>query len=358
MLIANILAIFFGACTLAFMISTIVLSTKYNNKKNDYNDLVDSQAASLGSFLNIGLENPCAGKGTEIKFDNKDCAGVSASSLLDLSPQSGTDVTKGYEGLLNMTAEGIFPVTDPYYKLGMCPVNVHWHLGAEHLSTGQYDEDGKGPLSDSHRRALAGEERLGFRCHHYSDKDERFKTEYDWKYCVNMHVGETYEVHWPHSTFGACGTTAQYQSPFYDGVLCNVPDAQAVVDAINAKVLHQNVGVQGQVFTIINDEAFYYPNLIDGMIRDGKLKGTEITSYTGSTTGTTRDNEVCSQYSPINWQVDRTCHLISASSFDKLCADMMSQMDDMSTDLYPHGSRVLVDDGLSANNHENRFLRK
>ena len=26
--------------------------------------------------------------------------------------------------------------------------------------------------------------------------------------------------------------------------------------------------------------------------------------------------------SPITWQVDRKCHLISASSFDKLCADM------------------------------------
>ena len=36
-----------------------------------------------------------------------------------------------------------------------------------------------------------------------------------------MRVGETYEVHWPHSALGACGTPLQYQTPFYDGVFCN-----------------------------------------------------------------------------------------------------------------------------------------
>jgi hypothetical protein len=54
--------------------------------------------------------------------------------------------------------------------------------------------------------------------------------------------------------------------------------------------------------------------------------------------------------SPITWQVDRKCHLISASSFDKLCADMESQRDDMSGDLYAHGSRELVADQFAANN--------
>ena len=63
----------------------------------------------------------------------------------------------------------------------------------------------------------------------------------------------------------------------------------------------------------------------------------DIAYYTGSTTGTTRDNQICSAYTPITWQVDRRCHMISASSFDKLCYDMKQQRDDMTDDLHAHG---------------------
>ena len=82
-----------------------------------------------------------------------------------------------------------------------------------------------------------------------------------------------------------------------------------------------------------------------GMIVDGVF-GKEVTKYTGSTTGTSRNNVICSAYTPITWQVDRKCHLISASSFDKMCADMKTQRDDMSGDLYPHGAREIVADYL------------
>lgn len=93
-----------------------------------------------------------------------------------------------------------------------------------------------------------------------------------------------------------------------------------------------------------------------GMIVDGEM-GQEITKYTGSTTGTSRDNTICSQYAPITWQVDRKCHMISASTFDKMCADMKAQRDDMSDDLYAHGSREVVLDELTANNQNgNRDL--
>ena len=51
--------------------------------------------------------------------------------------------------------------------------------------------------------------------------------------------------------------------------------------------------------------------------------------------------------------MDRKCHLISASSFDKLCYDMKMERDDMSGDLHPHGSRVLVDDAYVGDNHVN-----
>merc|ERR1711981_1237426 len=58
-------------------------------------------------------------------------------------------------------------------------------------------------------RNLAGDDhkvRGGFRCHHYDADDEKFTKPYEWKHCEGMVVGETYEVHWPHSAAGACGT--------------------------------------------------------------------------------------------------------------------------------------------------------
>merc|ERR1711871_1438139 len=167
------------------------------------------------------------------------------------------------------------------------------------------------------------------------------------KHCVGMHVGYTYEVHWPHSAAGACGTPNQYQTPFYDGVFCSDTAVGLVLDGTIPT--NKAVGVQGQVFTIVNDEDYYYPDLIRGMIVDGEM-GTDVAKYTGSTTGTTRNNEICSRYTPITWQVDRKCHRISASSFDKMCKDMKAQADDMSGDFYPHGARELVSHEFSADN--------
>jgi len=85
------------------------------------------------------------------------------------------------------------------------------------------------------------------------------------------------------------------------------------------------------------------------MIVDGDF-GKDMVFYTGSTTGDSRSNTICSAYAPITWQVDRKCHMISASSFDKMCADMKAQRDDMSEDLHPHGSREVVAASLTANN--------
>lgn len=206
----------------------------------------------------------------------------------------------------------------------------------------QYDETGTGPeyLGD-------GKTRIGFQCKHYDETDEKFTKPFEWKHCKDMTVGQTYEVHWPHSQAGACNTPNQYQTPFYDGVFCK--------DGVITDGASQ-VGVQSQTFVVVNDESYYYPDLIRGMIVDGEF-GSDVAMYTGSSTGTKRDNYICSPYSPISWHVDRKCHLISASTFDKLCADMKAQRDDMSDDLHPHGSRQLVADEHAANNHQGRNLR-
>jgi len=312
--------------------------------------------------------NPCkgqkpyhAGPGDHY-FHNTDCLVDDVTQTLE---QAGGNVTRGYVG--GFDAADRVPITEQYSNTDLCPVNVHWHLGAEHLSVGEYDEYGTGPAlsanerdtlydeahhSDYRRKLADGTIRLGGRCHHYDAADTKFTTEFDWQHCTNMKVGETYEIHWPHSAAGACGTKWQYQSPFYDGVFCH--DGVITIAPLNT---YDTIGVEGQIFTVVNDEMYYVDDLIHGMHRGtfmGQDMGSDIAKYTGSTTGTSRTNDLCSRYTPITWQVDRKCHMISASSFDKMCKDMLAVKDDMSGDVYPHGARELVDHFLSANNQQTR----
>merc|ERR1712128_107010 len=92
-------------------------------------------------------------------------------------------------------------------------------------------------------------------CRHYDNTKEEYTTPYEWKYCKHMEVGQTYEVHWPHSAAGMCNTKWQMQSPFYDGVFCK-PDVISLgtgTDLTGFNV-HDTIGVQGQVFTIVNSD--------------------------------------------------------------------------------------------------------
>lgn len=338
---------FASVTTIGCLIATIILATKDNSSSTTVAapSMSSTEAASMDVVIRgpPAGENVCAGK--KIDLPNAQCV---IDQVFQTGEQAGANVTKGYNGLRNTTVE---PITKPYYQAGLCPVNVHWHLGAEHLSVGEYDENGKGPSDIKERRRLAGKERQGFQCALYDEADEKFTKPYEWKHCdSSMEVGQTYEVHWPHSAAGACGTLNQYQTPFYDGVFCNL-DMDTLL-TLQPQDIASAVGVQSQVYTIVNDEDYYYPDMIRGMIVDGEF-GSDMAMYTGSTTGTSRDNEICSSYTPITWQVDRKCHMISASSFDKMCADMKAQRDDMSDDLYAHGSRELVSDENAANNHAN-----
>jgi len=316
--------------------------------------------------------NICAGKKVkDANWPNIDCLKDGVVAALE---QAGADVTKNLDSQGKQVQAGkrvtaIKPQTKPYHTTPMCPVNVHWHVGAEHRSAGQYDENGKGPKKagtpavaavagrrlNATERSLAGKERYGFACRHYDATKTMYTTPYKWQHCIGMHVGETYEVHWPHSALGACHTPHQYQTPFYDGVFCNY-DPKGAHQGLQPQGIADNVGVQAQVFVIVNDESYYYPNLIKGMITQGDF-GKDMAIYTGSTTGTSRNNKICSSYAPITWQVDRKCHLISASSFDKMCGDMKQINDDMSLDLHAHGARELVDEKIAANNLVNGHSR-
>ncbi|KAL3808595.1 hypothetical protein ACHAXA_006556 [Cyclostephanos tholiformis] len=344
--------------TISFLVATIVLAaTNKSNSSSEASNAASSAAAVSASvdfltskassnfFATSDEDNFCAG--AKLAFDNKLCADLEVPT-----PQAGANVTKGYVGDLDVG--DLVPNTKPYWQSSMCPVNVHWHLGSEHYSVGQYDETGNGPngniprpewanrdLSGTDSNATEGENQVqdGFRCLHYDPNDAKFTTPYNWQHCEGMEVGETYEVHWPHSTAGAY--------PFYDGVFCNL--TLETFSTLGAQDIANAVGVHGQVFTIVNDESYFYPDMIRGMIVDKEM-GKDIHIYTGSTTGDKVSNEMCSLYAPITWQVDRKCHMISASSFDKMCYDMKMQRDDMSDDLHAHGSRELVNDDLAANN--------
>jgi hypothetical protein len=325
------------------------LDTENYKESADKLDAITDKIASLKKASTFAEHKP----GSALSFNNNHCHGSNPglankdckTAVNQQIEQAGANVTKGYAGHIDNSKTP--PIMVPYYTKGLCPVNVHWHLGAEHLSVGEYDEAGVGPLDDyalpekKTRRLAAGSKgvRIGFQCGYYDAKDHKYTNPYKWEHCVDMMVGQTYEVHWPHSSVGACGTPYQYQSPFYDGVFCHYPPGGATT--------HDNVGVQAQVFTIVNDENYYFPDLFHGMLVAGDF-GKDMAYYTGSTTGTSRSNDVCSSYSPITWQVDRKCHLISASSFDKMCADMKAQADDMSMDLYAHGARELPHKGLVA----------
>jgi len=275
-----------------------------------------------------------------LSFPNVDCADL---------PQSATNVTDGFDGDLIKTFNGNVaePETRSYSETDMCAVNVHWHLGTEHISAGEYDENGTGPSEVGERRLAAGKIHEGAQCSLYDETVEKFTKKYDWKYCTNMEVGQTYEVHWPHSKLGACGTQWQYQAPFKTGVFCKIDlDGLSGFLTTQRENLPKYAGVQAQVFTIVNDdsEEYTFPNLFDGMIVDDtKQMGVDMAYYVGSTTGQKVSNTECSPYSPITWQVDRICHQISAKSFDNMCQTMLNQPADMSGDTYPHGSREMVD---------------
>ena len=163
---------------------------------------------------------------------------------------------------------------------------------------------------------------------------------------------------------GACGTDDQYQTPFANGVFCNADtlDPPFILPANPAPA----VGVQTQVFVIVNDEAHTYTrhDLIKGMIVDAdESMGQEMTAYTGSTTGQKFGHEIlsnkpCDDLSGITWQVDRKCHLLSASTMDNLCAAIKTKPHMKGADgtynatVSPEGSRGIVVNALVHDNQQ------
>ena len=316
--------------------------------------------------------NPCideSGKAT-LRNDVGQGFGVGLGDLdcehSSVGAQSGTDVTKGAFGWMDPS---VGPIQD-YNAAGMCTVNVHWHIGAEHRSEGEYDENqsfdhpNKDTYAGSHRRLASadGGMRIGHMCKAGKDlweaNDPSVKNadgtvnEYDWKYCKDMHVGLTYEFHWPHSSLGACQTPWQYQYHFLDGVLCGATqggiDIATAANALTTKA--HAIGVEGQVFTIVNgmggDAVRPTWDVLNGWDRQAAK---DVAYYQGSTTGDAVQSganagDMCrGTGNLVTWHVDRECHTLEASTMDEMCRRMLViSADDMSPDVAPHGARETV----------------
>eukprot|EP00984_Skeletonema_dohrnii_P021818 scaffold10996_cov100-Skeletonema_dohrnii-CCMP3373.AAC.1 len=136
-----------GLSTAALLASTIGLAVKENNAAPaapaaPAADTMSAVAAAPSTTDFVALkensifldyrDNVCAG--AQLAVANKLCADLEVPT-----PQAGGNVTKGYVGDLDVGS--LKPHTDTYFQGDMCPVNVHWHLGTEHYSYGQYDEN-------------------------------------------------------------------------------------------------------------------------------------------------------------------------------------------------------------------------
>ena len=146
--------------------------------------------------------NPCAGQKPyhagpgDSYFSNTQCVVDSVTQTLE---QAGGNVTKGFVGLLD--AKSRTPITQKYSDAGLCAVNVHWHLGAEHKNVGTFDQHPPAGLVHNSGRRLAegAAPEAGHWCPAVTDANINMVDNYVFKHCTDMHVGYTYEIHWAHS---------------------------------------------------------------------------------------------------------------------------------------------------------------
>jgi len=262
-------------------------------------------------------------------FNKPACKDAEPQAPRDLSTNAAEGQMMPKATVLNLAQAAELPLT-----------NVHWHLGAEHKSDAYadgtdsvaYDASHGRRLGDTRERRLAGDVRPGWMCPRDSLTTEQ-KAPYEFKYCKGDHtVGKTYEVHYVHSSAGF-DEEALAEADMETADLL----ADGLGGAANGRgLLNPMIVVQAQVFQIVNGGATY-----DDMLHAWPAQSADAVMYTGSTTGPSHTNEVCSPY-VITWHVDKSCVQVSPESFDNMCK-MMKEEYNMEADLYPHGSRKILD---------------
>jgi len=213
--------------------------------------------------------------------------------------------------------------------------NVHFHLGAEHKT----DEVSTLPTGQSGNRRLASGQSLrsGYECNAAKELSTEAKASYNWQYCKDVEVGKTYEVHYVHSS-------AAYGVKDVEGVSVGDIDDGLGGAANGRGMLNPTICVQAQIYLIssaVEDKDGEVTDIFHGWTLEGDEHFKEAYGYQGSTTGQSHTNTVCSPYF-IHWHVDMRCHIVSPKSFDHMCKEMKETYN-MDADLYPHGSREILD---------------
>lgn len=179
--------------------------------------------------------------------------------------------------------------------------NIHFHRNAEHKSAAYstYVEDG----SNS-----------GWACQEPAPgRLENKHAEY--RECEGIAEGDTIEIHWVYTT---CDINSAGVKPLGGGLnaclttMCPNPELKVVAE----------------IFVLRHDGEFKFS--------ESPVEHTDPTVvYTGSTTGTTFNNQHCSPFQ-VTWDVKKTCDTLDIDSFSTWCAH--NKYDDH----HAHGVRELV----------------
>lgn len=231
----------------------------------------------------------------------------------EAEPQAPRDLTAGATGnkpalaaVLNLAQASKMPQT-----------NVHFHLGAEHKAEEYSDDSATKEWEAGNKEG----KRPGFMCKMDGLTEEQLKP-YDFKYCKGVEVGKSFEVHYVHSSAGGA----------------SLDDGLGAAAGAGRNIFNPMVAVQAQVFHIVNEDNAEEMKM--DLVHGWDNFEHDALMYSGSTTGTSVDNDTCSPYT-VTWHVDKICHKISAAAFDNMCKQMKDEYN-MEADLKAHGSRILV----------------
>jgi len=245
---------------------------------------------SIGLVLLISV----ALVGTSYASDNKHNAPKEENKCIGAGPQSPRDIdlTAGSNSVLFENAPAI-------ENMDLC--NIHFHRNAEHKSAAYstFVEDGS-------NSGWACQEPAAGRL---SEKHAEYNG------CQGIAEGDTIEVHWVHTT---CDIETEGVTPMGGGLsaclttICANPQLKVVAQVF---VLEKNGKLKFTDSLISNNE----PSVV----------------YTGSTTGTSYNNNHCSEFQ-VTWDVKKSCESLDIDDFSKWCSNNEYK------DHHAHGVRELV----------------
>ncbi len=227
------------------------------------------------------------------------CKGYGPQTPRDISSNEGSNVRS-------------FSMAPSSEKMNLC--NIHFHTNAEHKGPGFSVSAGSGKYG-------------GFKCNATSKL-----TEIELKDPANGHgachgvkPGDTIEVHWVHTS-------------------CDVEPGEGLGSCLSEQCTNPQLRVETQVFLLVNDpnaadfDTFDYRGNMSKGLHQAKSIPTESGEpvvFTGSTTGPSYTEEVCSPMQ-VTWSVRPSCMNINIASLNTWCKS------NSFNENHAHGVRQLV----------------